>query len=84
MALEVSAATVESPATDPTVALLVATAVGFVEAGIHTGAITRLRDFANGDADMLDRARAMMHLWPYLSPDARAGALRLLTAAARR
>lgn len=68
---------------DPVVALLVATAVGFVEAGILDEGVARLRDFASGEPDTLEQARGLAHLWPYVSPDAQAGALRLLTLAAR-
>lgn len=77
-----SPTTYEGWVASPTVALLVATAVGFVEAGVRTDAVGRLRDFASGDVTALREACALTGVWPYVSPDARAGALRLLTVAA--
>ena len=67
---------------DPTVALLVATAVGFVEAGIPAGALGRLRDFASGNVELLQHAGVLAGVWPYVSPAARSAALCLLTDAA--
>lgn len=70
--------------TDPVVALLVATAVGFVEAGLGTTAVARLHDLASGDVGVLEEALAVAPTWPSVSTETRDAAAVLLSVAAGR
>lgn len=68
---------------DAVAVLLMATAVGFVEAGIGSRAPVRLRVLADGDVHALQRALAAVELWDHVDPVSRVAAIRLLRRAAR-
>lgn len=69
---------------DPVVALLVATAVGFVEAGLGTTAVARLHELASGEVDVLQEALCVVPTWPSVSTETRDAAAVLLKIAADR
>ncbi len=81
--MSVDVAAPRSTTGDPEVLLLVATAVGFVEARLGTRAVDRLRDLAAHDAELLTEARALAHQWEHVPLEARRAAIRLLNRAAR-